>query len=280
MWDNRNGTRVNTNGDVFFFTSKDGGMTWIGPTRVNDDPSSQPANRDCGRNPSGPEPLQPACPPADVHTGNDQWWPWVDINMQGDLNIIFHDRRLDTDSVAHEWPTDRLRPGNYLVWTWGAQCSITNTATVTTGTTTIPRGATECLAPTADVIPQPTAPVNPGNELLAEQKVFPFDNFPVSDVPSNFDYSFRAGIFAGDYNGVGIADGDFTAYGHFTDARNGRSSRSQPGRNPACEQSDVFLDKWSAQSHGSQNAGQQFQEYFLVTPCPTDIQDKGAGKNN
>src|SRR3712207_7841982 len=112
MWDNRNGTRINTNGDVFFFTSKDGGMTWIGPTRVNDDPSTQPANRDCGRNPAGPEPLQPACPPATVFTGNDQWWPWVDINLQGDLNIIFHDRRLDVDSVAHEWPTDRLRPGN------------------------------------------------------------------------------------------------------------------------------------------------------------------------
>src|SRR3712207_7714197 len=41
MWDNRNGTRVNTNGDVFFFTSKDGGSTWIGPTRVNDDPSTR-----------------------------------------------------------------------------------------------------------------------------------------------------------------------------------------------------------------------------------------------
>jgi hypothetical protein len=276
MSDNRNGTPVNTNTDVFFFTSKDGGMTWIGPTRVNDDPSSQPANRDCGRNPPGAETNQP-CPPAAVHTGNDQWWPWIDINLKGDLNIVFHDRRLDTDSVAHEWPTDRLRPGNYLVWTWGGQCSITTTATVTTGATTVPRAASECIAPTAAPIPQPTGPQNPpASQQFPEQTVFPFHNFAVSDVPSNFDYSFRAGIFAGDYNGVGVADNDSTVYGFFTDARNGRSSRNQPGRNPACEQSDVFIDSWSSQRHGNQNAGQQFSEYFLVTPCPTDIQDKGA----
>jgi hypothetical protein len=38
----------------------------------------------------------------------------------------------------------------------------------------------------------------------------------------------------------------------------------------------VFIDSWSSQRHGNQNAGQQFSELFLVTPCPTDIQDKGA----
>ncbi len=277
MWDNRNGTRVNTNADVFFFTSKDGGSTWIGPTRVNDDPSTQPANRDCGRNPGGPEPLQPACPANDVSTGNDQWWPWIDINLKGDLNIIFHDRRLDTDSVAHEWPTDRLRPGNYLVWTFAAQCTITTTATVTTGATTVPRAASQCLAPAASPVPQPTAPVNPSStDTFPAQTAFPFDNFPVSDVPSNFDYTFRAGIFAGDYNGLAVADEDSTVYGFFTDARNGRSSRNQPGRNPACEQSDVFIDSWSSSGGGNSNAGQQFSALFLVTPCPTDIQDKGA----
>lgn len=278
MWDNRNGTRVNTNGDVFFFTSKDGGSTWIGPTRVNDDSSTQPANRDCGRNPFGPEPLQPPCPPADVTTGNDQWWPWIDVNLKGDLNIIFHDRRLDTDSVAHEWPTDRLRPGNYLVWTWGAQCTVTTTATVPTGSTTVPAGASQCIAPTAGVIPQPTGPVNPGaTSTFPEQTAFPFDNFAVSDVPSNFDYTFRAGIFAGDYNGVAVADADSTVFGHFTDARNGRSSRNQPGRNPACEQSDVFVDSWSSTNGGNANAGEQFSSLFLVTPCPSDVHDRGAG---
>ena len=47
--DNRNGTRVSTNTDVSLFKSTDGGVTWAGPTRVNDDPSSTPASRDCGR---------------------------------------------------------------------------------------------------------------------------------------------------------------------------------------------------------------------------------------
>ncbi|HEX6130587.1 MAG TPA: sialidase family protein, partial [Actinomycetota bacterium] len=206
MFDNRNGTRDNTNTDVFFFKSVDGGTTWIGPTRVNDDPSAQPANRNCGRG------GQPACPPPAVTTGNDQFWPWVDINERGDLNVGFHDRRLDTDSVAHEWPTSRVRPGNYLVWYWAAQCDVTQS------------NATACVAPTAAPIPQPTAPVNPGNELFPEQRVFPFANFVVSDVPSNFDYSFRAGIFAGDYTQIAVADKDNTVWGLFTDARNGRSS--------------------------------------------------------
>ena len=260
MWDNRNGTRVNTNGDVFFFKSLDGGSTWIGPTRVNDDASTQPANRNCGRG------GQPACPPATTFTGNDQFWPWIDISSKGELNIDFHDRRLDVDSVAHEWPTSRFRPGNYLVWTWGANCSVT-TSSVST-----------CVAPTASVIPQPTAPVDPGNELFPEQTVFPFGNFGISDNPSNFDYTFRAGLFAGDYIGLAIADGDNTAYAFWTDARNGRSSRTQAGRNPACEQSDVFIDGYSAAGKASgQNKPAKSDELFLVTPCPSDIQDKGNG---
>ena len=102
MFDNRNGTRDNTNTDVFLFKSINGGATWIGPTRVNDDPSPQPANRNCGRGGGNP-----ACPAPAAGTGNDQFWPWVDINNGGDLNIGFHDRRLDTDSMAHEWPTSR-----------------------------------------------------------------------------------------------------------------------------------------------------------------------------
>jgi hypothetical protein len=48
--DNRNGTIRNSNNDVFFYKSTDGGTTWIGPTRVNNDTSTTPANRDCGRN--------------------------------------------------------------------------------------------------------------------------------------------------------------------------------------------------------------------------------------
>jgi hypothetical protein len=80
MSDNRNGTRENTNTDVFFLKSIDGGSSWIGPTRVNNDDSDAPANRDCGR--MG----QPACPPTTLEsaTGNDQWWPWIDISDRGD----------------------------------------------------------------------------------------------------------------------------------------------------------------------------------------------------
>jgi hypothetical protein len=276
MSDNRNGTRRHSNTDVFLFVSKDGGMTWIGPTRVNDDPSAQPANRNCQRQGN------PTCP--DTTTGNDQWFPWLDISDKGDLNVVFYDRRLDTNSVASEWPTSRSRPGNYLTWFWGANCSFTTTGTVTTGTTTIPASASQCIAPTAAVIPQPTAPINPGSELFPEQKVFPLRNFGISDVPSNMDYAFGAGVFIGDYNGVAIGP-DNQAYGFWSDARNGRSSRETTpgelegqGRNPICEQSDAFADKWSAVGQASgQSKPMATDELFLVTPCPTAAVDKGNG---
>jgi hypothetical protein len=51
------------------------------------------------------------------------------------------DRRLDTNSVAHEWPTSRQRPGNYLVWTWAAQCRVTS-STLT--------ASEECVAEAAE----------------------------------------------------------------------------------------------------------------------------------
>ena len=269
MSDNRNGTRVSTNTDVFFFTSKDGGYTWIGPTRVNDDPSQQPANRACPR--TGPT----ACPP-DVHTGNDQWFPWVDISDRGDVNVNFYDRRLDTESPpgVGEWPTSKTRQGNYLLWRFGGICSITSTGTVTTGTTTIPQSASQCIAPTAGVIPQPTAPINPTNAPFPEQRVFPFKNFSISDSPQNWDYCFRAGIFCGDYDVVAIGPDD-QAWAVWTDARNGRSSRQQPGRNPACEQSDAFVDLYGASGGGAIGNPDNGEELFWVTPCPTDMQDKG-----
>ena len=47
--DNRNGTIRDSNNDVFFYKSTDGGATWIGPTRVNNDRSTTPTNRDCRR---------------------------------------------------------------------------------------------------------------------------------------------------------------------------------------------------------------------------------------
>jgi hypothetical protein len=275
--DNRNGTRRVSNSDVFLFMSKDGGTTWIGPTRVNDDPSAQPPNRNCHRLPGGVT----ACP--ETNFGADQWWPWVDISERGDLNIVFYDRRLDPDSVAHEWPTSRTTPGDYLTWFWGSVCSVTTTGTVTTGTTTIPRSASQCLGNTAAIVDPPTGPVNPGNELFPEQTVFPFKNFTVSDVPSNMDYSFGAGVFVGDYNNVAIGP-DNQAVGFWSDARNGRSSRlgtggaNQSGRNPICEQSDAFADLWSAQSGGTADKPQPARdELFLVTPCPADADDPSTG---
>lgn len=262
MSDNRNGTRASSNADVFLFKSLDGGATWIGPTRVNDDGSTASANRDCGR------PSQPACPTG-VNTGNDQWWPWVDINHKGDLNIAFKDRRLDVDSTLHEWPTSRQRPGNYLVWTWGANCEVDSSS------------SSECVAPGAAAIPQPTAPIDPSGPFPGGGPAFqgPFENFGVSDTPSNFDYSFRNGIFAGDYDVVAV-EGE-RAYSHFTDARNGRSSGNvsspagaQPGRNPACEQSDSWFDSWSANGKASgQNKPEKSDALYLVTPCPDDIKD-------
>ena len=284
MSDNRNGTRVSSNADIFLFKSIDGGSNWIGPTRVNNDRSLVPAVRDCGR------PGMTACP-AGVNTGNDQWWPWVDINEQGHLNVVFSDRRLDEDSVAHEFPTSRQRPGNYLVWFWGAQCTVRRA------------NSRECLAPGAVVIPQPTLPIDePNTSVLGQGPTFvgSFRNFGISDTPSNWDYAFTQGIFAGDYNGMAVAPGrrETKAFGFWTDARNGRSSRMQAGRNPPCEQSDVMAQGYGSSSGsarsgddeednddgngdhsedgrgGTRNRGQNEPKpqdaLFLVTPCPGD----------
>jgi hypothetical protein len=245
--DNRNGTRASSNADILLFKSIDGGSHWIGPTRVNNDFSSLGGiSRDCTIGSQG----------CLGDFGNDQWWPWVDIGAQGELNITFHDRRLDEDSTTHEWPTSRQRDGNYLVWRWGAQCQVQHV------------DSTECLAPGAQVIPQPTAPIDPGPDPVPGQGddfLGAFRDFQISDVPSNFDYAFRAGIFAGDYETVVVKEGK--AYATWTDARNGRSSRFQPGRNPICEQSDVFLDIYSATNGGSGGQAGDLAP-FLVTPCP------------
>jgi hypothetical protein len=114
------------------------------------------------------------------------------------------------------------------------------------------------------VIPQPTAPIDPSGPYPGAGPEYkdPFRNFKVSDVPSNYDYCFRAGIFCGDYESIAVSHGQGNAQAVvlFTDARNGRSSRapagggtfpSQPGRNPACEQSDVFFDSFSASNGGN-----------------------------
>ena len=286
MSDNRNGTTASSNADIFLFKSVDGGTNWIGPTRVNDDASGIPAVRDCGRGGMAP------CP-VGVNTGNDQWWPWVDINDKGHLNIVFSDRRLDFNSVRHEWSGvgSRQRPGNYLVWFWGAQCTVDHP------------DSRECVARAATTIPQPTAPINPPNALVpgnGNAFVGRFDNFGISDTASNWDYSFRGGIFAGDYNAVTVDPNGRKAYGFWTDARNGRSSSNpfppgtfQFGRNPTCEQSDVMVqgydsalggrerfrgdddDEGGAGASPGQSRPRRQDSLFLVTPCPVDAGGHG-----
>jgi hypothetical protein len=285
MSDNRNGTIGSSNADVFLFKSVDGGSTWIGPTRVNNDRSDLGDTlRECGRFLEDPEedlvgfifgtPERAAACAGNF--GNDQWWPWVDINNFGHLNIVFHDRRLDVGSTAGEWPTSRAapngRPGNYLVWTWGAQCHVRNADSL------------ECLAPGAEEITPPTGPTDVGDVPVPGQGptfLGRLHNFGIQDVPSNFDYSFRAGIFAGDYNNVAVTPNDTKTYAYWTDARNGRSSggpggsptggASQPGRNPICEQADGMMDEYTSLSaDAGQKVPRAEDSMFLVTPCPAD----------
>jgi len=291
--DNRNGTIRNSNNDVFFYKSTDGGTTWIGPTRVNNDRSDTPANRDCGRNPNSVSGNSALCPAAG--TGNDQWFPWVTIDTSGHLNVTFHDRRLDTTSPigSGPWPTSKTELGNYLVWFWGGRCKIAETQTVSQTTSgPVPAGASQCVAPEAVVNPTVATGFNPGAGPIPgnnqDSATLPFKNFQVSDVPSNWDYTFRAGIFAGDYTGnaTGSVDpalkqnGDDPnrdkMYGLWTDARNGRGSGGaaatdlEPGRNPICEQSDVFFDTLDMGHAGG--AGDLTP--WIDTPCPLAMKDK------
>jgi len=297
LYDNRNGTIRNSNNDVFLYKSTDGGTTWIGPTRVNNDLSQAPANRDCGRNTSSIVGDASQCP--QQGTGADQFFPFVSISQRGVLNVTFHDRRLDTSPAGvGAWPTSKTAPGNYLVWYWGAQCKVTSTATVGPTSTSIPAAARQCLAPEAGIITQPTGPVNPGSGPVPGQNqnptTLPFRNFQISDTASNFDYSFRAGLFAGDYSGNSAGPrnpvdsrGEERTAALWTDARNGRGSGAptsfETGRNPICEQSDVFFDSFSSENGGNGGKADNADSGFLVAPCPTDIQDKrdkhtGKGK--
>jgi len=316
MSDNRNGTPASSNTDVFLFKSTDGGTTWIGPTRVNNDPSARPStvSRNCTLPRPAPAPPRPTDDPNCAGSfGNDQWFPWVDISDNGVLNVGFFDRRLDTSSTASEHPESRQRPGNYLTWFWGATCRVTTTSPVPATGTTVPSEAAQCVAPEATVTRQPTAPIDPGTGVQpgGSQSAFPFRNVVVSDIPSNMDYAFREGLFIGDYNNVAtphrnvdqsgvqssdaraVGPGD-AAYGFWTDARNGRGSGNptspdpsafQPGRNPACEQSDVFLDVFPSNVTGDKNdnddtgrAGANNAQ-FLVAACPAAAIDRASQGN-
>jgi len=247
--DNRNGTPARSNTDVFLFVSTNGALNWTTPVRVNNDFSLLSGDRE---------------DEDDTRVqGKDQWFPWVDISKTGDLNVVFHDRRLDRNSIRIEWLVSRQVPGNYLAWFFGAQCR----RGVTGGDDQQGTTSSNCLLPSTRTLNQPNAPVNPGRGLQPgqQQQVFPFRNFALSDVPSNMDYSFRAGLFMGDYNNVAVEDG--VAYGFWTDTRNGRSSRTMPGRNPSCEQADVYLDKYSASNGASDAVARPSDSWFLTPKC-------------
>jgi hypothetical protein len=230
-----------------------------------------------------------------MNWGADQWFPWVTINTDGVLNVTFHDRRLDTSSPAGTgpWPTSKTEVGNYLVWFWGGRCTITETRTVSQTTSgPVPAGASQCMAPEAVVNPTVATGFNPGAGPVPgnnqDSATLPFKNFRVSDVPSNWDYTFRAGLFAGDYTGnaTGSVDpalkqnGDDPnrdkMYGLWTDARNGRGSGGaaatdlEPGRNPICEQSDVFFDRLTRSETGKSTD----LTPWIDTPCPLAMKDK------
>ena len=189
-----------------------------------------------------------ASPPAraGVNTGNDQWWPWIDVNEQGHLNIVFKDRRLDTG-------LDRRASGRRAARARATTSSGpgADSARPSMGT------ADECVSADADGDPaarragQPVGAI-PG--CRPESSLGDWDNFGISDVPSNWDYYVpRRHLLAATTRRCRPKAA--TAYAFFTDARNGRSSGgpaggatapSQPGRNPACEQSDVFVDHYGS----------------------------------
>jgi hypothetical protein len=318
--DNRNGTIRDSNNDVFFYKSTDGGVTWIGPTRVNNDRSEAPTNanangptnsrqgaRDCGRNAGTIAGTQSGC--LEHNFGADQFFPWVTIDTKGNLNVTFHDRRNDTDSPVGvgAWPTSKTEVGNYLVWYWGGTCKITQTQAVTGGST-VPPGASQCVAPEAIVNPGLFGVIGGGNGNVdappgavpgqgQDVKTLPFKNFQISDIGSNFDYTFRAGLFAGDYSGNTSGPlvngdtkgehgdhGDGHAAAFWTDARNGRGSGDptsfEPGRNPICEQSDVFFDDYGLpggdHGHGKGEGMTKAEQAFLVAPCPAGMLPPGG----
>jgi hypothetical protein len=66
-----------------------------------------------------------------------------------------------------------------------------------------------CIAEGAEVIPQPTAPIDPSGPYPGAGPEFTgtFRNFKVADVPSNYDYCFRAGVFCGDYESIAVSHG-------------------------------------------------------------------------
>ena len=136
---------------------------------------------------------------------------------------------------------------------------------------------------------------NPGAGPVPGQNqnsaTLPFRNFQISDVGSNFDYSFRAGIFAGDYSGNTIGpDSSRTADEQRRQPggrRSGRTPATAAGRaprpRPAGPQPDLrAVGRVLRLLHANGlNGGKASKDdsLFWVTPCPEATKDKGAGKH-
>jgi hypothetical protein len=81
VWDdNRNGTIDNTNTDVFFATSTDGGTTWSSPQTVSTAPG-------------------------------DQFYPYAAVAPDGTLNVSFIDRSYDPANSQYGVTLARQAPG-------------------------------------------------------------------------------------------------------------------------------------------------------------------------
>ena len=223
--------------------------------------SGEPQLRACGSD----RPARPTSTRATT-SGSRGWTSAGAVGSHG----TWQDRRLDTTSPigVGEWPTSKTRVGNYIAWYWGGRCRVAQTGPIDQSS------GRQCVHPGAPIITQPQGPVDPPDEYLdPAQSVFPFRNFGISDVPYNWDYCFRAGIFCGDYENV-VIDTDNNVWAMWTDARNGRSSRMQTGRNPACEQSDAWADTYDDNDDADgQDHARSSDSNFWVTPCPIDEDD-------
>ena len=138
------------------------------------------------------------------------------------------------------------------------------------------------------MIPQPTEPIDLGPGSAAQpgqgpRYLGPFANQVISDVPSNMDDPVPGRPVHGrlrpgqlpELPAVPQNDHDGDAVAIWTDARNGRGSGAptsfQAGRNPACEQADMFLDFFNPLREDHTDAVSESEENaFLVTPCPGD----------
>ena len=298
----RSATRTTTSSST---SRRTAASTWIGPTRVNNDRRPTPANRDCGRNTNSIGGNSALCPAQG--TGNDQFFPWITIDPKGNLNVTFHDRRLDTDSPigsARGRPR-RPRSGNYLVWYWGANLQdhpdhdgepdddgpgSVRCAPV--------RGARGGRQPDRRDRVQPRRRAGSRatgrtrrrcRSATSRSRTWGRTSTTRSGLESSraTTAATRAARSSAVLRTVAAKGTTATTTAvrplrsgptPATGAARAHRRRLQPGRNPICEQSDVFFDRYNLSTQGGDNGnhGGHADQSFLVAPCPTGIQDHGA----